>query len=136
LRIRESSSSEEDSDEEKEDPILVVEATDENRIYVFVMVDGIDFYCMIFLDGIVYLLKVDRYDLSALKSSNSEELIAGFERDSVDLSKRLEGFGEVDLSCRIVISDRIQITCDFKDHFGDIVLTEQLIIENDKLRET
>ena len=56
-----------------------------------------------------------------------------FEIDSVDLSERLEGFGEVDLSCRIVIADPIQITCDFDNRFGRIVLTKQLIIENNQL---
>jgi hypothetical protein len=127
-------SDEEDSDE-KEDPISVVSTTDGNRIYVFGMVDDIDFYCILFLKGVVYLLQVDRYDLSTLKSSNSEELITVFERDSVDLSEKLEGFGEVDLSCRIVIADPIQITCDFDNSFGRIILTEQLIIENDELRE-
>jgi hypothetical protein len=136
LRIQdEEDSDEEDSDEEKEDPISVVEATDGTNIYVFEMEDYRDFNCIIFRDGIVYLLQVDQYDLSTLKSSNSEELIAVFERDSVDFSERLEGFGEVDLSCRIVISDPIQITCDFYNSVGRIVLTEQLIIENDELRE-
>jgi len=140
LRIKpensEEDSDEEDSDEEKEDPTLVVETTDGNRIYVFAMLDDNEFYCIIFLNGIVSLLQVDRYDLSRLKSSNSEELIAVFELDSVDFSERLKGFGEVDLSCRIVIADPIQITCNFEDSFGRIVLTKQLIIENDQLRET
>jgi hypothetical protein len=135
LRILNEESDEEDSDEEKEDPISVVEATDGTNIYVFEMVDYIDFYCIIYRNGIVHLLKVDQYDLSTLKSSNSDELIDRFERDSVDFSERLEGFGEVDLSCRIVIADPIQITFDFEDSFGDIVLTEQLIVENDELRK-
>jgi hypothetical protein len=141
LRIRDNKDSEEysdeeDSDEEKEDPMLVVSTTDGNRIYVFEMVDDIDFYCIIFFNGIVYLLQVDRYDLSTLKSFNSKELIDRFERDSVDFSERLEGFGEVDLSCRIVIADPIQITCDFDNSDGCIVLTKQLIIENNEFRET
>jgi len=135
LRIRDKDS-EEYSDEEKEDPMLVVSTTDENRIYVFEMVDDIDFYCIIFFNGIVYLLQVDRYDLSTLKSFNSKELIDRFERDSVDFSERLEGFGEVYLSCRIVIADPIQITCDFDNSDGCIVLTKQLIIENNEFRET
>ena len=128
-------SDEEDSDEEKEDPILAVVLEDGNRIYVFEKLDDNDFFCILFLKGVVYLLQVDRYDLSTLKSSNSEKLIAMFERDSVDFSERLEGFGEVDLSCRIVIADPIQITCDFDNSFGRIVLTKQLIIENNELRE-
>ena len=139
LKIREEDSDEdsdeEDSDEEKEDPILAVVLEDENRIYVFEKLDDNDFFCILFLKGVVYLLQVDRYHLSTLKSSNSEKLIAMFERDSVDFSERLEGFGEVDLSCRIEIEDPIQITCDFEDSVGDIVLTQQLIIENDELRE-
>jgi len=141
LRIQpensEEDSDEEDSDEEKEDPILAVVLEDGNRIYVFENPDDFNFFCILFLKGVVYLLQVDRYDLSTLKSSNSEELIAVFEQDSVDLSERLEGFGEVDLSCRIVViaADLIQITCDFDNSFGDIVLTEQLLIENDELRE-
>ena len=140
LKIRDKDSDEdsdeEDSDEEKEDPILVVETTDGNRIYVFENPDDFNFFCILFLKGVVYLLQVDRDYLSTLKSTDSEELIAVFKLDSVDLSEKLERFGEVDLSCRIDIEDPIQITCDFEDHFGDIVLTEQLIIENDKLRET
>jgi hypothetical protein len=132
----EEDSDEEDSEEEEDDPILVVEANDETNIYVFKMVDDRDFYCIIFHDGIVHLLKVEGCVLSRLKSTDSEELIAMFEIDSVDLSERLEGFGEVDLSCRIVISDPIQITCDFENIDGRIVLTKQFIIENNKFRET
>lgn len=132
--------SEEDSDEEdseeEEDHILVVEATDGNSLHVFEMVDDIDFYCILFLKGVVHLLKVYQDYLSRLKSTDSEELIVGFEQDSVDLSERLEGFGEVDLSCRIVISDPIQITCDFENIDGHIVLTKQFIIENNEFRET
>ena len=139
LRIQPENSEEEDSDEEdsedsdEEDPMLVVSTTDGNRIYVFEMVDDIYFYCILFLKGVVYLLQVDRYDLSTLKSSNSEELIDRFERDLVDLSERLKVFGKVDLSCRIVIANPIQITCDFDNRFGRIVLTKQLIIENNQL---
>jgi hypothetical protein len=136
LMIRDENFEEEDSDEEKEDPMLVVETTDGNRIYVFEMRDDIDFYCIIFRNGIVYLLQVDRYVLSRLKSSNSEELIAVFELDLVDFSKRFEGFGEVVGSCRIVMADPIKITCYFQNSVGRIVLTKQLIIENDELRET
>jgi hypothetical protein len=140
LRIRdenfeEEDSDEEDSDEEKEDPILVVEANDGTNIYVFKMVDDRDFYCIIFHDGIIHLLKVEGCVLSRLKYTDSEELIAMFEINSVDFSERLEGFGEVDLSCRIVIPDPIQITCNFENHFGDIVLTEQLIIEKDEFHK-
>jgi hypothetical protein len=131
----EEDSDEEDSDEEKEDPTLVVSTTDGNRIYVFENPDDFNFFCILFLKGVVSLLQVDRYDLRRLESSNSEELIDVFELDSVDFSERLKGFGEVDLSCRIVISDPIQITCDFDNSVGRIVLTEQLIIENDELRE-
>ena len=97
--------------------------------------NDINYFCIIYRNGIISLLQVDQYHLSTLKSSNSEKLIAMFERDSVDFSERLEGFGEVDLSCRIEIEDPIQITCDFEDSVGDIVLTQQLIIENDELRE-
>jgi hypothetical protein len=132
----EEDSDEEDSDEEKEDPTSVVETTDGNRIYVFAMLDDIDSYCILFLKGAVSLLQVDRDDRRRLESSNSEELITVFERDSVDFSERLEGFGEVDLLCRIVIADPIQITCNFEDSFGRIVLTKQLIVENDEFRET
>jgi hypothetical protein len=134
LKILDEDSEEEDSEEEEDDPILVVKANDGTNIYVFKMVDDRDFYCIIFHDGIVYLLKVEGCVLSRLKYTDSEELIGLFEIDSVNFSKRLEGFGEVNLSCRVVISDPIQITFNFKDHFGDIVLTEeQLIIENDEL---
>jgi hypothetical protein len=141
LRIRdenfeEEDSDEEDSDEEKEDPMLVVVLEDGNTIYIFEKLDDNRFFCILFLKGVVYLLQVDQCDLSRLKSTDSEELIDRFGRDSVDFSERLEGFGKVDLSCRIVIADPIQITCDFEDHFGDIVLTEQLIIENDEFRKT
>ena len=133
--LDEEDSDEEDSDEEKEDPILVVSTTDGNRIYVFENPDDFNFFCILFLKGVVYLLQVHRDYLSTLNSSNSEELIAVFELDLVDLSERLEGFGEVDLSCRIVIADPIQITCNFENSVGRIVLTEQLIIENNELRK-
>jgi hypothetical protein len=133
----------EDSEEDSEEEYLDEEDSDEDSIlavpseygtrYVFEMVDDIYFHCIIFLNGIVYLLQVDRYNLSRLKSSNSEELIDRFERDSVDFSERLQEFGEVDLSCRIVIADPIQITCDFENIAGRIVLTKQLIIENNQL---
>lgn len=127
-------SDEEDSDEEKEDPILAVVLEDGNTIYIFEKLDDIDFFCILFLNGIVYLLQVEQDDLRKLKSTDLDVLIALFERNSVDLSEKLEGFGEVDFSCRIDIADPIQITCNFKDSFGRI-LTEQLIIENDELRE-
>ena len=136
LRIRnedsDEDSDEEDSDEEKENHIFVVEATDGNRIYVFENPDYFNFCGIFFRNGIVHLLQVEQFYLLTLKSSNSEELITMFEIDSVDLSEKLERFGEVDFSCRIDIADPIQITCDFKVHFGDTVLTEQLIIENNK----
>jgi hypothetical protein len=139
LRIRNKDSDEEDSDEEKEDRIFAVKANDGNRIYVFEKLDDTDFFCILFRNGIVHLLQVDRSDLSTLKSSNSEELIANseelitmFEIDSVDLSEKLERFGEVDFSCRIDIADPIQITCYFDNSFGDTVLREQFIIENDE----
>jgi len=129
-------SDEEDSDEKKEDPILVVEATDGNRIHVFQNLDDDDcFFCILFFEGLVYLLQFERDYLCRLKFTDSEELIGRFEIDSVDLSERLEGFGEVDLSCRIDIGDQIQITCDFEDRFRDIVFTQQLIIENNQLRK-
>ncbi len=126
-------SDEEDSDEEKEDPISVVKATDGNRIYVFEKLDDDCFFCILFLKGVVYLLQIELDDLRRFVYSNSSELIAVFERNSVNLSERLEGFGEVDFSCRIDIADPIQITCDFKDSVGNIVLTEQLLIHNDEL---
>ncbi len=131
----EEDSDEEDSDEEKEDPILVVEATDGNRIYVFEKLDDDRFFCILFLKGVVYLLQVEQDDLCRLKSTDLDELIGKFEIDSVDLSERLEGFGEVDFSCRIVIEDPIQITYDFEDSVGVIVLTTQLVIDNDELCE-
>jgi len=140
LRIRDEDSEEEDSDEEdseeeEDDPILVVKANDGNTIYIFEKLDDDRFFCILFLKGVVYLLQVDQCDLSRLKSTDSEKLIDRFGRDSVDFSERLEGFGKVDLSCRIVIADPIQITFNFKNHFGDIVLTEQFIIENDELHK-
>ena len=129
----EEDSEEEDSDEEKVDPILVVDLNDGNTIYCFERLDNNDFFCIVFCKNVVYLLQVDRYDLGTLSSTDLEVLTIRFEIDSVDLSERLEEFEEVDLSCRIDIADPIQITCDFKDHFGNIVLTEQLIIENNEL---
>ena len=139
LRIRnkdsDEDSDEEDSDEEdsdEENHIFVVEATDGNRIYVFENPDYLNFFCILFLKGVVYLLQVEQDDLRKLKSTDLDVLITIFERDSVDLSERLEGFGEVDFSCRIDIADRIQITCDFDNSFGRIVLTKQFIIENDE----
>lgn len=129
-------SDEEDSDEEKEDPVLVVEATDGTTIYVFRKLDDdYSFYCIIFRNDIIYLLQVERDDLCRLTSTDLDKLIGRFEIDSVDLSERLEEFGEVDFSCRIDIADSIQITCDFEDSVGDIVLTQQLGIENDELCE-
>ena len=135
LRILAEDSDEEDSDEEKEDPILVVEATDGNRIYVFEKLDDDRFFCILFLKGVVYLLQVEQDDLCRLKSTDLDELIGRFEINSVDLSERLEEFGEVDFSCRIVIEDPIQITYDFEDSVGVIVLTTQLVIDNDELCE-
>ncbi len=135
LRIRDEDSDEEDSDEEKEVPIVVVASIDGTTIYVFEMMDDDSFFCILFRNGIVHLLQVEQDDLSTLKSSNSEELIAVFEIDSVDLSEKLKRFGEVDFSCRIDIADPIQITFDFENSSGDIVLTEQLIIENDELQQ-
>jgi len=137
LRIR-NEDSDEDSDEEDsdEDPILTVDANDGTTIYVFRKLDDdYYFYCIIFRNDIIYLLQVERDDLCRLTSTDLDELISIFEIDSVDLSERLEEFGEVDFSCRIVIADPIQITCDFEDSVGDIVLKEQHIIENDKLCE-
>ena len=71
-----------------------------------------------------------------LKFSDSDLLIEAFNIDELDFSKRLEGFGEVVGSCRIVMADPIKITCYFQNRSGNIVLTEKLIIENYGLRET
>lgn len=130
-------SDEEDSDEDSdEDPVLVVKATDGTIRYVFqTLGDDNSFYCIILRNGIVHLLQVEQDDLCRLKSTDLDVLIGRFEINSVDLSERLEEFGEVDFSCRIEIEDPIQITCDFEDSVGVIVLTQQLVIENDKLRE-
>lgn len=141
LRIRDENSEEEDSDEEdsdeKEDPISVVEATDGSMIHVFENLNDRNYFCIIYRNGIISLLQVDQYHLSTLKSTDLDVLINRFEIDSVDLSEKLKEFGEVDLSCSIVViaADLIKIKFDFDDSFGDIVLTEQRIIENDELRE-
>jgi len=130
LRILDEDSDEEDSDEEDsdEDPILTVDANDGTTIYVFEKLDDDRFFCLLFRNGIISLLQVERDDLCRLTSTDLDELIERFEIDSVDLSKRLEEFGEVDFSCRIEIEDPIQITCDFENSVGDIVLTQQFVI--------
>jgi len=140
LKIRDEDSDEdsdeEDSDEEKVDPIIVFDLKDGKTIYCFERPDDDDFYCIVFLEKVVYLLQVDRDDLMKFKYSDSDILIGTFDIDQFDFSKRLEGFGEVVGSCRIVMADPIKITCNFQNSVGRIVLTEKLIIENDELRET
>jgi hypothetical protein len=133
----EEESDEEDSDEE--DPILFVESDDGTNRYVFRrgLYDDDDFFCIICMNGIVYLLQVEHENLPKLNPSiSSAELIERFEIDFVDFSERLEGFGEVVGSCLIDIADPIKITCDFHNKSGNRVLTEKLTIENDELVRT
>jgi hypothetical protein len=127
------SEEDDEDDSDKEDDILVVPSNEGNR-YIFRQnrYDDCNFFCILFLNGIIYLLEIERDDLDRLKFYESDELIGRFERDLVNLSKILEGFGEVDFSCKIVMAaepNKIQITCDFYDSRRNLVLTKEFIID-------